>query len=69
MWLQQATGWKKVTYAFVDSYHAMYIDKKDIITSELYACEKLLRYAADQTEKQVVEKEISELKIMLDLLH
>lgn len=65
---EQQAG-KKVTYAFIDSYHNMCIDKKDIISSELDACEKLLRYAADKTEKQVIEKEISELKIMLDLLH
>lgn len=55
--------------AFVDSYHNICIDKKDIISSELDACEKLVRYTTDQTEKQVIEKEISELKIMLDLLH
>lgn len=38
------------------------IDKKDIISSELNACEKLARYATDQTEKKVIVKEISELK-------
>ena len=65
---QQQDG-KKVTYAFIDSYHNICIDKKDIISSELDACEKLVRYTADQTEKQVIGKEISELKIMLDLLH
>ena len=60
---------KKVAYAFVDSHHNICIDKKDIISSELYACEKLVIYATDQTEIQVIEKEVSELKIMLDLLH
>lgn len=59
---------KKVTYAFIESYHNVCIDKKDILSSELSACEKLMRYATDQTEKQVIEKEISELKVMLDLL-
>jgi hypothetical protein len=60
---------KKVTYSFIDSYHNICIDKKDIISSELTACEKLLTYATDRTEKLVIEKEISELKIMLDLVH
>ena len=60
---------EKVTYAFIDSYHNICIDKRDIISSELDACEKLVRYTTDQTEKQVIEKEISELEIMLDLSH
>lgn len=65
---QQQNG-KKVTYSFIDSYHSICVDKKDIISSELMACERLLTYATDQSEKQVIEKEISELKIMLDLIH
>ena len=65
---EQRNG-KKVTYSFIDSYHSICIDKKDIVSYELMACERLLMYATDKSEKQVVEKEISELKIMLDLLN
>ena len=35
---------KKVTYSFVDSYHGLFLDKRDIIFEELNACERLLKY-------------------------
>lgn len=58
----------KVTYEFVDSYHSLCLDKKDIIYAELDACERLLRYVTDIADKTTVESEIVELKMALDLL-
>ncbi len=57
-----------VTYSFTDSYHGLCIDKKDIISAELEACEQLLKYAADESDKNIVEREIAELRMMLDLM-
>ena len=31
---------RKVTYQFIDSYHSLCLDKKDIMYAELEACEK-----------------------------
>jgi hypothetical protein len=31
---------KRVTYSLVDAYHSLCLDKKDIIASELEACER-----------------------------
>jgi hypothetical protein len=59
---------KKVAYSFVDSYHSLCLDKKDIIYAELEACETLLKYAADQADRKTIESEISELRMALDLL-
>ena len=59
---------RKVTYAFVDSYHSLCLDKKDIIYSELEACEKLLEYTLEEDDKKTIESEIAELKMALDLL-
>lgn len=59
---------RKVTYAFVDSYHDLCLDKKDIICSELEACGRLLNYEIDEGEKKTIESEIAELKLALDLL-
>jgi hypothetical protein len=59
---------RKVTYSFVDSYHSLCRDKKDIILSEMRACERLLKYTRDENEKFTVEKEVAELKLTLDLL-
>ena len=59
---------RKVTYSFVDSYHSLCKDKKDIILSEIQACEILLKYPRDENDTITVEKEIVELKLALDLL-
>jgi hypothetical protein len=58
----------KVTYEFVDSYHNLCLDKKDIIYAELDACERLLNYVTEIDDKTTVESEIVELKMALDLL-
>lgn len=59
---------RKVTYSFVDSYHSLCWDKKDIIFSEIQACERLLKYSRDENDKITVEREVAELKLTLDLL-
>jgi hypothetical protein len=60
---------RKVTYSFVDSYHGLCRDKRDIILSEIQACERLLKYTRDENDKITLENEIAELKLALDLLH
>jgi hypothetical protein len=60
---------KKVIYSFVDDSHSICIDKKDIISAELEACEGLLKYALDKTDEEIIKKEIAELKMALDLMH
>lgn len=59
---------RKVTYSFVESYHVLSKDKKDIILSEMCACERLKKYARDELDARAIETEISELKLVLDLL-
>lgn len=58
----------KIEYPFVDAYHSLCLDKKDIILDQILACEKLLKYTADDMEKSAIIKEIAELKMTLDLL-
>jgi hypothetical protein len=59
---------KKVAYTFVDSYHQLCLDKKGIVMSELEACAPLLRHMTDPLDRPTIEKEITQLRIMLDLL-
>ena len=59
---------RKVTYSFVDSYHSLCKDKKDIMLSELQACEILFKYPRDEYDTITVENEIAELRLALDLL-
>jgi hypothetical protein len=59
---------RKVIYSFIESFHNLSKDKKDIIISEIQACERLRKYARDELDKKVIEAEISDLKMALDLL-
>ncbi|HYX55330.1 MAG TPA: hypothetical protein VE818_04160 [Nitrososphaeraceae archaeon] len=59
---------RRVTYAFVDSYHSLCIDKKDIIYSEIEACQRLLKYTKDKIDKRIIGTEIASLKMALDLM-
>ena len=58
----------KVTYSFIDAYHDLCVDKKDIISSELEACENLPKHTADKADRESIEIEIAELKMALDLM-
>ena len=60
---------KKVAYSFVDNSHGLCIDKKDIILSQLEACELLLNYATRKSDEQTIKKEIAELRPAVDLMH
>ncbi len=59
---------RKVTYPFAESFQDLSKAKKDAILSEIDACERLRNYARDEINAQTIEKEITELKMMLDLL-
>ena len=59
---------QKVTYVFSDEPHGLYMDKKDVLEAQINACEKLLKYTEDEYERSTVKKEISGLRMALDLL-
>ena len=59
---------RRVTYAFFDSYHSLCLDKKDIIYSEIQACQRLLKYTKDKIDKRIIGTEIASLKMALDLM-
>jgi hypothetical protein len=47
----------------------VFLDKKDIISAEIEACNRLLKYPRDESDNEVIEKEIAELKMSLDLIN
>lgn len=59
---------QKITYAFSEEFHSLCMDKTYIIQAEIEACERLLKYAINDSERVVIEKEIAELKAALDLM-
>ena len=58
---------KSITYSFIDSSHNLCIDRREIILAQIYACEKLLKYAKDKAESDAIIREISDLKLAQDL--
>lgn len=59
---------QKVTYRFLGDYHGLCVDKRDIFECEMRACESLLQYTKDMSEKVTLEQEIAELRVILDRL-
>lgn len=63
---------RKVTYSIIDSYHSLCHDKKDLILGQIEACQRLVKYTAqhdrDETDRQAIDNEIDELKMVLDLI-
>ena len=57
-----------MTYEFIDSYHSLCLDKKDIIYAEIEASDTLLEHVWDEGDKKTIESEIAELTMALDLL-
>jgi len=47
----------------------VFVSIKFIISAELEACERLLKYIVDKSEEETIKKEISDLKMALDLIH
>ena len=58
-----------VIYSIAEPYHNCCIDKKEIIIEQIKACENLLRYTNNKIDILTLEREISELKLALDILH
>ena len=59
---------RRVAYKFMDAFHTLCLDKKDILIAEIGASEALLRACNDEADRRAVEKEISDLKMALDLM-
>jgi len=62
------TNNRKVTYGFLTDSHSLCLDKKDLISAQLEACEKLSKYANDEYDKLAVDREIRELRMAFDLM-
>ena len=62
------TSTGKVIYTVENPGSIIYLGKKDILLNQLTACEKLIGYAKDNNDQEVIRSEINELKLMLDLV-
>ena len=57
-----------VIYSFIESSSNVFIDKQEILLAQMNACKRLLKYAIDEKDVIALNKEISELKLTLDLI-
>jgi hypothetical protein len=60
---------KSISYNFIESAHSLCLNKIEIISAQIHACERLLKYTKDEIDIKVIEKEIIELKFALDLIN
>jgi hypothetical protein len=58
----------KVIYTLENADSITYLGKRDILLNQLSACEKLIAYARDNNELELIQTEINELRLMLDLV-
>ncbi len=58
-----------VIYSVAELQHNFCIDKKEIIMEQIKACENLSRYTNNKSDSLALEREISELKSALHILH
>ena len=58
-----------VIYSVAELQNNFCINKKEIIMEQIKACENLSRYTINKSESLALDREISELKSALDILH
>jgi len=58
---------RRIAYSVAD-HQSLYINKKDIILGQIRACDLLYKYAINSLDRNVLRKEILDLKLMLDLI-
>ena len=60
---------KSISYHFIESSHSLCLDKHELVLAQIQACERLLKYSRDELELMTIKREITELKLALDMLH
>jgi cell shape-determining protein MreC len=59
---------RTVSYHFIESCHNLCLEKGELMLAQIQACERLLKYAKDEEEIDVLKEEIVRLRLALDLV-
>ena len=59
---------KSVSYHFIESSHGLCMDKVELMSAQIRACEILLKLAKDDGEIFLLENEISKLRSALEII-
>jgi cell shape-determining protein MreC len=59
---------RSVSYHFIESTHNLCLEKGELMLAQIQACERLLKYAKETEEIDVLKEEIAKLRLALDLV-
>ena len=59
---------KNIVYSFIEPQHNLCIDKREIIISQIQACECLLNFLKEEHDIIAINNEITNLKMSLDFM-
>ena len=59
---------RSVSYHFIESTHNLCLEKGELMLAQIQACERLLKYAKEAEEIDVLKEEIAKLRWALDLV-
>jgi hypothetical protein len=57
---------RSVSYHFIESTHNLCLEKGELMLAQIQACERLLKYAKEAEEIDVLKEEIAKLRLALD---
>ena len=59
---------KNIVYSFIAPQHSLCVDKREILLSQIQACERLSNYLKEETDLKTINNEVSSLKMSLDFM-
>jgi hypothetical protein len=59
---------KNIVYSFIGPQHSLCVDKREILLSQIQACERLSKYLKEETDLKTINNEVSSLKMSLDFM-
>jgi hypothetical protein len=61
---------RNISYSFIESSHSLCIDRREIILARIQTYQRLLKYAKEyEIDFSIIIKELSKLKLALDLIY
>ena len=57
---------RSVSYHFIESTHNLCLEKGELMLAQIQGCERLLKYAKEAEEIDVLKEEIAKLRLALD---
>ena len=59
---------KNIVYSFIEPQHSLCVDKREILLSQIQACERLSNNLKEETDLKTINNEVSSLKMSLDFM-